>query len=325
MPVVPRYDQPTVDSNALPMAQFNAPQAKNFAIEEGAQAMQGMQRLGAVGAAMANDAQKQANQLRVDEALNAAKEESFRLTYDKDAGFLNARGKDAIERSSGKPLAEEYAENYKAHIGKIAAGLGNDVQRQAFAVRANDIATSLYGSALKHEAEQGKVLADEVGRSSVNLLKADIGINFNDPKKVDLAINGGTDERGLPVRGIKQHVQEEADRNGHSADWVAEKTRDHVRGAHKEIIMRLMDQSPTKAQAYLNDNLEAVGDYVPTLQKTLRVAVDREQGNLRGENIFANSAPFGSTFDSIANRVLKIEGGYVADDAGKGETNLGMN
>lgn len=325
MPVVPRYDQPTVESNALPMAQFNAPQAKNFAIEEGAQAMAGMQRLGAVGAAMANDAQKQANQLRVDEALNAAKEESFRLTYDKDAGFLNARGKDAIERSSGKPLAEEYAENYKAHVGKIAAGLGNDVQRQAFAVRANDIATSLYGSVLKHEAEQGKVWADSVDESSIKLKMGEIGTNFNDPARVNQVINGGTDERGEPVRGIKQHVEDMAKRNGKPPEWVAEKTRELVGGAHKEIIMRLMDQSPTKAQAYLNDNLEAVGDYVPTLQKTLRVAVDREQGNLRGENIFANSAPFGSTFDSIANRVLKIEGGYVADDAGKGETNLGIN
>ena len=101
MPVVPRYDQPTVETNTLPMAQFNAPQAKNFAIEEGQQAMAGMQKLGTVGALVANDMQNKANQLRVDEALNQAKEESFRLSYDKDAGFLNVRGKDAVEILEG--------------------------------------------------------------------------------------------------------------------------------------------------------------------------------------------------------------------------------
>lgn len=325
MPVVPRYDQPTAESNALPMAQFNAPQAKNFAIEEGQQAMAGLQKIGSVGSVLANDMQNKANQLRVDEALNQAQSEAFRLSYDKDAGFTNVRGKDAIDRQSGKPLADEYAETYKTHLSKISEGLANDQQRQAFSVRANNLATSLYGQAIRHEAEQGKVWADSVDESSIKLRMGDIGINYNNPAKVELAINGGKDESGQPVRGIKQHVQDMAQRNGKPPEWVAEKTRELVSGAHREIIMRLMDDSPTKAQAYLNDNIEAVGDHVPSLQRALRPAVDREQGNLRGENIFANSAPFGSTFDSIANKVLKIEGGYVANDAGKGETNLGIN
>ena len=60
MPVVPRYDQPTAESNALPMAQFNAPQAKNFAIEEGQQAMAGLQKMGSVGSVLANDMQNKA-------------------------------------------------------------------------------------------------------------------------------------------------------------------------------------------------------------------------------------------------------------------------
>jgi hypothetical protein len=269
--------------------------------------------------------QNKANQLRVDEALNQAQSEAFRLSYDKDAGFTNVRGKDAIDRQSGKPLADEYAETYKTHLSKISEGLANDQQRQAFSVRANNLATSLYGQAIRHEAEQGKVWADSVDESSIKLRMGDIGINYNNPAKVELAINGGKDESGQPVRGIKQHVQDMAQRNGKPPEWVAEKTRELVSGAHREIIMRLMDDSPTKAQAYLNDNIEAVGDHVPSLQRALRPAVDREQGNLRGENIFANSAPFGSTFDSIANKVLKIEGGYVANDAGKGETNLGIN
>ena len=325
MVMVPRYDQPTVDSNTLPSVQLQAPVAKNFAIEEGQQAMQGMQKVGMVGSVIANDMQQKANALRVDEATNQAQALAFKLTYDKDVGFVHAKGKDALERPSGKPLADEYADTYREQLTKISAGLGNDAQRQAFSVKAGSLATSMYGSAIKHEAEQGKVWADGVDESSIKLKLGEVGINFNDPAKVNQLINGGKDAQGNEIKGIKQHVQSMADRNGKPPEWVDEKTRDLVSGAHKEIIMRMMDTSPTKAQAYLNDNKAAVGDHVVELQRTLRVAVDREQGNLKGEAIFAGSVPFGSTFESILPRVMKIEKGIVENDAGKGLTNDGIN
>lgn len=325
MPIVPRFDTPQVESNAQPAIAMQAPRGHNFAIDQAAESNKAMRGAGNLASQMSMDMAQSANLLRVDEATNQAKEAYFRLSYDKDAGFTNVRGKDAVERSSGKGLADEYAETYKEQISKISAGLGNDVQRQAFARRANDMASSLYGSAIKHEAEQGRVWADGVDESSVKLKLGEIGFNSANPAKVAQLIEGGKDEQGNPVPGIRQHIQRIADRNGKPAEWVDEKVRGMVSGAHKEIILRTMDKSPTAALAYLNNNLEAVGDHVVELQRTLRVAVDREQGNLKGEAIFSTSAPFGSTFDSIADKVLKIEGGYVANDAGKGETNLGIN
>ncbi len=319
MVMVPRYDQPTVDSNTLPSVQVQAPVAKNFAIEEGQQAMAGVQKFGDATQRIAMDMQNQANALRVDEATNQFKEASLRLTFDKDVGFLSVKGEKAVA------IADRYGDELKGHITKIGASLGNDAQRQVFSARANDMLTSFRGQAMQHEAEQGKVWADETDSSSIKLKLGEVGINFNNPAKVEQLINGGKDEQGYEIKGIKQHVEAIAKRTGKPPEWVDEKTRELVAGAHKEIITRMMDESPTKAQAYLNDNKEAVGDHVTTLQRSLKVAVDREQGNLRGEKIFADSAPFGSTFDSIANRVLKIEGGYVADDAGRGETNLGIN
>jgi lysozyme family protein len=325
MPIVPRFDTPQVESNAQPAVAMQAPRGHNFAIDQAAESNKAMRGAGNLASQMSMDMAQSANLLRVDEATNQAKEAYFRLSYDKDAGFTNVRGKDAVERSSGKGLADEYAETYKEQISKISAGLGNDVQRQAFARRANDMASSLYGSAIKHEAEQGRVWADGVDESSVKLKLGEIGFNSANPAKVAQLIEGGKDEQGNPVPGIRQHIQRIADRNGKPAEWVDEKVRGMVSGAHKEIILRTMDKSPTAALAYLNNNLEAVGDHVVELQRTLRVAVDREQGNLKGEAIFSASAPFGSTFDSIADKVLKIEGGYVANDAGKGETNHGIN
>ena len=119
MVMVPRYDQPTVESNTLPSVQLQAPVAKNFAIEEGQQAMAGAQKMGDAAQRISMDMQQQANQLRVDDALNQAKEASMRLTFDKDIGYTNQKGINALERKSGKPLADEYGDELKGHITKI--------------------------------------------------------------------------------------------------------------------------------------------------------------------------------------------------------------
>ena len=241
MPVVPRYDQPTVESNALPMAQFNAPQAKNFAIEEGAQAMQGMQRLGAVGAALANDVQTKANQLRVDDALNRVKEASLRLTFDKDVGYTNQKGLAALERKSGKPLADEYGEELSGHITKIGEGLGNDVQRQLFNARANDLMTSFRGNAMQHETGEFKTYALSVREGTISNRTQEIGLNYNNPAAIDEAIVS-----------IQAATYDMATMQGKSAEWAEAQTRKMTSNAHKVAIGAALEKNDVGyADAYL--------------------------------------------------------------------------
>lgn len=322
---VPGYDSFQASPNALPQTRLTVPDMPDVAGQQTQQMANGMQQIGAVMMRIDADMQNEANKLRVDDALNKAALEADRLAFDKDSGFSNLRGENALKRPDGKPLADEYGEKFKTHLDGISAELGNDAQRMAFASRSNNLLTSFKRQAIQHETKEHNVWADGVDESTVKLRMADIGKNFGSPGVVSAAINGAEDDHGNRTPGIKDAIESMAKRNGKPKEWVDTVVNGLVADAHKNVVVRLMDQSPSAAKKYLDDNIDAAGDHASALQKTLRVAVDREQGNQKGERIFTDSAPFGSTFDSIANRVLKIEGGYVANDAGKGETNLGIN
>ena len=92
MPRVPTYD----NFQQMP-AQFQPVQIQPATprVDPGAQAAsfgQATERAGAVAMNMELEALKQANQLRVDDALNKALEAEMRLAYDKDAGYTSQRG-----------------------------------------------------------------------------------------------------------------------------------------------------------------------------------------------------------------------------------------
>jgi len=147
MPRVPTYDNYQTTPNTLPQARLVTPDTPDIA---GAQAQQSGRALTAGGQAIAKialDMQQQANQLRIDDGLNQLKEETLRLTYDKEVGFTNLKGIDALERPGDQPLADEYSETLQSRINEISASLGNDVQRQAFTLQANDVVTSMRGQA----------------------------------------------------------------------------------------------------------------------------------------------------------------------------------
>ena len=156
MPRVPTYDSFQATPNTLPQTRMTMPEMPDVAGQQAQQMGRAMMAGGQQIGQVALDMQQQANQLRVDDALNKAKEAALRLTYDKDVGFTNLRGINALERPDGKPLADEYADTLKRSIDDIAGTLGNDAQRQAFSLRSNDILTSMRSSAIQHEAQEFK-------------------------------------------------------------------------------------------------------------------------------------------------------------------------
>jgi soluble lytic murein transglycosylase len=220
---------------------LQAPVGKNFAIEEGQQAMQGMQKAGDSAQRIAMDMQSQANQLRVDDALNKAKEASLRLTFDKDVGYTNQKGIAALERQSGKPLADEYGDELKGHITKIGEGLGNDVQRQLFNARANDLMTSFRGNAIQHESGEFKTYALSVREGTVANRMQEIGLNYNNPAVIDEAITS-----------IQAATYDMAKMQGKSAEWAEAQTRKMTSNAHKVALGAALEKNDVAyADAYL--------------------------------------------------------------------------
>lgn len=241
MPRVPTYDSFQATPNTLPQTQLAAIQmpdtAGKQAQEMGRAMMAGGQQIGQV----ALDMQQQANQLRVDDALNKAKETALKLTYDKDAGFTNLKGINALERPDGKPLAEEYADKLKEQIQQIGGGLGNDAQRQVFSMRSNDIITAMRGNAIQHEAQEFKTYALSTSEGIQSTALREIGLNWKNPDTVNSA-----------VERIRAETYRQAQLLGKSAEWQEAQARKLTSNGHKVALMSALEQNdPMYADAYL--------------------------------------------------------------------------
>ena len=241
MPRVPTYDDFQTAPNTLPQAQFRSPDMPDVA---GAQLQNLSQNLGRAGDAasrIALDMQTEANQLRVDDAINRAKEAALKLTYDKDLGFTNQRGINALERSSGKPLADEYTDTLRDQVSQIAEGLGNDAQKQAFAMRSNDVLTSFRGTAIKHEADQFREYALSVREGTISNRMNEIGLNYNNPQVIDEA-----------VTSIRAATYDQARLLGKSAEWAEAQARKMTSNAHKVALSAALEKNDIGyADAYL--------------------------------------------------------------------------
>ena len=101
MPRVPVYDNFQVAPNNLPNVRVDGGLSPEQAAAPGRQMQEfgrALQTAGGAGADIALDVQQQANQLRIDDALNKAAEIGASLTYDKEVGYQNLRAGLQIDR-----------------------------------------------------------------------------------------------------------------------------------------------------------------------------------------------------------------------------------
>jgi len=260
---VPTYDTFQVSANTLPQPRFSpavfdgAPARparlpldnrpiqgvaiQNNAGKELQQTGDNLQRLGQQMAQMQIDAEKQVTQVRVDDALNKAKEAALRLTYDKDQGYKNLKGINALERPDGRSLEDEYTDNLVKEIRAIGEGLGTDAQRALFSQKASELATQFRAGIMGHSADEYKnyqlSVAEGVQQTALN----EIGLNYNNPEVIAEAVDR-----------IKANVYRQAQLTGKSAEWQEAHARRMISGAHKVALMAALEKTdPEYAQGYL--------------------------------------------------------------------------
>lgn len=302
MPRVPQLDNFSVAPQRFDAPQF---QASTPSVDPGAQMQsfgQAADKLGGTLAAIDNEALARANALRVDDAINQAREASMRLAYDKDAGYTNARGRLALERESGKPLSAEYLEQLDKHLSGIADGLGNDAQRAAFRAKANDLRVSFEGGVRRHESQEFQTYALSVREGTIANRMQEIGLNYNDPAKVDEAIVS-----------IRAAAYDMATLTGKSAEWAEAQSRKSVSNAHKTALAAALDRNDVVfADKYLakygkdmdaDDLLQARG--LITKEMDLRVGVSA------AADVVERAAPkmYAPDFERVVNITMQTESG----------------
>lgn len=311
MPRVPTYDnfqqmpaqlRPVEMQAAMPRVDPGA-QAANFG--------QAAQRAGAVAMDMELEALKQANQLRVDDALNKALEAEMRLAYDKDAGYTNQRGISALERASGKPLADEYDEEFGKAVESIGAGLGNDYQRQVFGQAIAKRRAAFRAGAMKHEADEFRTYTLSVREGTVATRMQQIGLNYNNPEVIDEAITS-----------IRAATYDAAQLQGKSAEWSDAQARKMVSNAHKGALMAALQNNDV---AYADRYLKRYGKDMEAddlLQTTglITKEMDLRVGTSAATEAMGRWAPkiVPGDMDRLTNIVMAMESGGRRYDAGGG-------
>ncbi|MBW8461311.1 transglycosylase SLT domain-containing protein [Acidovorax sp.] len=309
MPRVPTYDSFQAAPSALPQARISAPELPDVAGQQAQQMGRAMAGAGQAMGQMATDMEQQANQLRVDDALNRAKEAALRLAYDKDAGFSALKGVNALQRPDGKPLADEYSENLKRQVDEIAGTLGNPAQRQAFAMHSNDILTSFRGQAIQHEAQEYKTYALSVTEGIQATAKRDIELNWSNPDAVSSA-----------VERIRAETYRQAQLLGKSAEWQEAQARKMTSNGHKVALLSALEQNePAYADAYLKKYKDQMdGDDYHFVSGHITKEMDNRVGTQVAAEHFAKAAPsfMPSDFDRLVQITMGSESGgrrYGAD------------
>lgn len=236
---VPTYDNFQAQPAGGLAVQFGAvnpvsaqPAIPNYAAEEAKRAGQAMTQAGEVAGKIAARMQEQADQLRLDDALNQVKEEQLRLTYDKDAGYVNQKGWAALKRESGKPLADEYSDALRERSNEIGAGLGNETQKQAFALNSSRMLQDFRARALAHEAQEYKTHSLSVADGVVKTAVDEIGLSYRDPDAVAGA-----------VKRIEAETYRKSRLLGKSAEEAEADAKNLVSHAHKTAIMSALEQN----------------------------------------------------------------------------------
>lgn len=190
---------------------------------------------------IAMDMQNTVNQVRINDSVNQAKEIAMRLQYGKDNGYSNIKGINALQRDSGKPLADEYADSLKEGLEKISSGLSNEAQRTAFSQHANGLVTQFHGQASAYEAQQFQEYSLSVADGTIKNRMNEIGLNYKNPD----VVNGG-------VESIRAAVYQQGQLLGKGAEWIEAQARNSVSKAHTLALSSALDRGEIEyAGAYL--------------------------------------------------------------------------
>lgn len=257
---------------------------------------QGLQRAGLGAASIALDMAQQANQVRVDDALNQAKEAALALTYSKDSGFTNLKGKAALELPEGAPLTEVYGQKLQKQMSELRMGLGNDAQRRQFDLHANDILTAFRGQAMQHEVQEFRTHALSTSEGIQSTSRRDIVLNYNNPDAVVSA-----------VERIRAETYRQAQLLGKSAEWQEARARELTSGAHRLALLTALEKNdPLYAESYLKRfSAEMEADDILAVRGHITKEMDARVGAGVAAEVIKKALPTGMQA-SDADRAFNI-------------------
>lgn len=231
MPQVPTYDNFQATPQALPAARLNAPDVPDVAGRWLRDTGQTLQRVGQGVGQIALDLQEQANQTRVNNAMNQAVAARSKLTYDPNEGFTHLRGEAALANTlDGKSPGDAYIEKYRQRLDELASGLGNPVQRQLFSQQADRLLQQFSESVTQHTAREFTSFQISTAQGAQEVSHQQVALGWDDAQKVSQGLNA-----------IKASVYDEGQVRGWSALQTQAVMVEHLSKAHSSVLAAATD------------------------------------------------------------------------------------
>ncbi|MDB4871975.1 MAG: hypothetical protein JWL97_2979 [Gemmatimonadales bacterium] len=292
MPTVPRSTLPGVAPEATPGVRLPT-QVNPDAVGTSS----GIDTRGAQRAAqdIYERATEHANQVALLDADSNLSALETKVLYDPHTGALNMRGKNA----AGAPEAVQ--EQWTKGVSDIEGSLSSDVQRMAFRRAVDQRAATLNETVARHVDTETKVYDDQTTQSYVNNERTAALANYQDPKRIQLAV-----DRQRAAIGLY------ATRNGLSDERKQELLTDVGSKTQVGVIGRMLaNKLDLDARSYYETVKDQIsGEDAPQLEKALH------EGSVRGESqrqADAITAKAGVTLSDARAEWLKIKDPEVRD------------
>lgn len=316
MPRVPSYDNFQVLPNTLPQVRAEAPALPSNGGEQLQETGRAMAQAGGQLARIQLDAAQEANQIRINDAMNKAVQAKLRLTYDPQEGFVHLKGDAALTRPDGKSLDDEYTAKFKQQIDAIEAGLGNDAQRLAFRDQVTRLGMQFRGNVTQHVAKEYGDYQVGVQEGTITTARQQMSLAWGDAKEVDQARNA-----------IKAAVAEQGRLKGLSGKQVEAMTVEALSPGHAAVIASAVDagkldyareymkqvgeELTPQARLQLTKTLDA-GDFEQRTQDAADQVFAQFKGDTAGALAHVRSTMSGKDEDAVIQRIKAMDAERVA-------------
>lgn len=316
MPTVPTYDSFQAAPGVLPQTRLTSPEVPDVAGQQAQQMGQGLQRAGSELGKIALDMAQQANQVRINDAMNKAVAAKNRLIYDPAEGFVHLRGEAALTRPDDKSLDLEYTEKLKKRFDEIETGLGNQAQRDTFRQQSGQLMSQFNGALTQHVAKEYGAFRYSVQEGTIQVARDQMALAWGDAEALGQsrdAIKAAVVEQGR-LKGLSAQQVEanlvEALSPGHAA-VIASATDAGKLDYAREYMKQVNAELTPGARLQIQKTLDA-GDFEARTQGQADTLYSQHKGNISAALADARTNLSGKEEDAVVTRLKNYDAERVA-------------
>ena len=274
MPRVPTYDNFQTQQSAQPGALLNAPSGQTPGGVAAEQAGQFGQAMTAASRVMQAE-QDKADDFRVSDAINKTLARRIDLTHNKDTGYTTRQGEAALKPDpDGKSLADNYGQQLTDTIDTLSNELGNDRQRRAYRLRAEQMLAQFKGEVQTHMGRENQQYQISVINGGVELHKDAAGAAWSNKAEV-----------GKHLEGIAALMAKNP--TGMSPEELKAKTQAQQSAVSLSVVSNAVQANELAyARDYFRDNKDRMTERDrEAVTKVLQIGTEREKAQAFGDEM----------------------------------------